>query len=432
MRRVASWTALLIGALVFVSSCSPVSPRMLTRQLRATEKKFQDHTGFVLYDLNKDKNVVAFNDAKYFTPASNTKIFTFYTGLKLLGDSVPALRYRISGDSLVFAGTGDPSFLYKNVFDNGRTYTFLKTARPHLYFSPSNFYALRFGPGWSWDDYNSAYSSERSGLPIYGNFVSIRQNAGGITVVPPVFADSIRRLMGGDRQDLIRHESRNIFDLVPGPKKVDDEWDIPLKLNPNLIAGLLADTLQRLVQIVPPQDSLLHTLYSVPVDSIYKVMMQESDNFIAEQILLMCAGMLADSLETDIAINFSKNNFLADLPDEPIWVDGSGLSRYNLFTPRTIVALWKKIYQTVPSERLFQLLAIGGVAGTIKSSYKADQPYIFGKTGTLSNNHCLSGFLVTKSGKTLIFSFMNNNYTAPTREIRANMESLLWSIYQHY
>ncbi|NJM24537.1 MAG: D-alanyl-D-alanine carboxypeptidase [Bacteroidia bacterium] len=424
--------ALLLGALVFASSCSPVSPRMLTKQLRAAEKKFQDHTGFILYDLGKNKNIVTFNDARYFTPASNTKIFTFYTGLKLLGDSVPALRYRISGDSLIFAGTGDPSFLYKNVFDNGRTYTFLKEARPHLYFSPSNFYAPRFGPGWSWDDYNSAYSSERSGLPIYGNFATIKQEGGGLTVMPPVFADSIRQQMQGKRQDLVRHESRNIFDLVSGPKHLNDEWNIPLKLNANLIAGLLADTLQRLVQIVPLQDSLPNILYSVPADSIYKVMMQESDNFIAEQILLMCAGMLADSLDTNIAINYAKENLLADLPDEPVWVDGSGLSRYNLFTPRSIVALWKKVYQAVPRERLFQLLAIGGIAGTIKSSYKADKPYIFGKTGTLSNNHCLSGFLVTKSGKTLIFSFMNNNYTAPTREIRANMESLLWSIYQHY
>jgi D-alanyl-D-alanine carboxypeptidase/D-alanyl-D-alanine-endopeptidase (penicillin-binding protein 4) len=78
------------------------------------------------------------------------------------------------------------------------------------------------------------------------------------------------------------------------------------------------------------------------------------------------------------------------------------------------------------------LLATGGVNGTVKNWYKADKPYIFGKTGTLSNNHALSGFLVTKSGKTLIFAFMSNNYVATTSDIRRNMQNILKNIYDNY
>jgi D-alanyl-D-alanine carboxypeptidase/D-alanyl-D-alanine-endopeptidase (penicillin-binding protein 4) len=173
-------------------------------------------------------------------------------------------------------------------------------------------------------------------------------------------------------------------------------------------------------------------LFSIHLDSLYRVMMQESDNFIAEQLLLMCANVLSDSLKPEIAIDFMKKNHLADLPDEPIWVDGSGLSRYNLFTPRSIVKLWQKIWETVPQDRLFPLLATGGVNGTIRKWYSADKPFIFGKTGSLSNNHCLSGFLVTKKGKVLIFSFMNSNYTASTNAIRRNMQDILRNIYEHY
>ena len=131
-------------------------------------------------------------------------------------------------------------------------------------------------------------------------------------------------------------------------------------------------------------------------------------------------------------IDYVKKQFLSDLPDEPIWVDGSGLSRQNLFTPRSITSLWEKIYILVPRERLFSLLAIGGKTGTLKNYYKAEKPYVFGKTGTLSNNHILSGYLVTKRGHTLIFCWMNNNFARPSAEVRARMGTVIKTIYEKY
>ncbi|HEX8040948.1 MAG TPA: D-alanyl-D-alanine carboxypeptidase, partial [Chryseosolibacter sp.] len=195
------------------------------------------------------------------------------------------------------------------------------------------------------------------------------------------------------------------------------------------------DTLKRPVLPVDKAlPSYTNTLFSVRADSLFRVMLQESDNFIAEQLLMMCANVLSDSLKPEIAIDFMKAHYLIDLPDEPVWIDGSGLSRYNLFTPRTIVKLWQKILEIVPKERLFRLLATGGVSGTIQKWYQGAgaSPYIFGKTGTLSNNHCLSGFLVTRKGRVLIFSFMNNNYTTTTSAIRRNMQTILYDIYEHY
>src|SRR5690606_13012700 len=153
--------------------------------------------------------------------------------------------------------------------------------------------------------------------------------------------------------------------------------------------------------------------------------LQISDNFIAEQLLLMSSKVLSDTLKASIALDYMKANHLQDLPDRPIWRDGSGLSAYNKFTPRSVVRLLEKISEEVPQERLFQLLPAGGESGTIRNNYKADEPYIYAKTGTISNVHALSGYLKTRSGKVLIFSFMNNNYTVPSAEIKVGMETIL-------
>jgi D-alanyl-D-alanine carboxypeptidase/D-alanyl-D-alanine-endopeptidase (penicillin-binding protein 4) len=423
--------ALLIGILAV--ACSPVSKKALTKRFVSLETKLHDHTGFMLYDPAQKEELYSFQSDKYFTPASNTKIFTFYTSLIVLGDSVPGLRYVESGDSLIFAGTGDPSFLYENIYDSSKTYTFLSTTNKNLFLADGNFYTDALGAGWSWDDLPFTYSSERSALPVYGNYFKLQQTGSIVKTQPAYFSFNITVKDSLDKAVLEREPGSNKIKLYPAKLIAKNQWKTPFKTSAELTAKLLSDTLKKEVTVIKRalSDSA-KTLYSIPVDTLYKEMMQESDNFIAEQLLLTCAGVLSDSLKPEIAIEYMKKNHLADLPDEPIWVDGSGLSRYNLFTPRSIVKLWEKIYERVPRERLFPLLAIGGKTGTVKRWYKNEPPYLYGKTGTLSNNHCLSGYLVTKKGRTLIFSFMSNNHPAPASTVRQEMEAILKDLYLHY
>ena len=138
-------------------------------------------------------------------------------------------------------------------------------------------------------------------------------------------------------------------------------------------------------------------------------------------------------MNTEQTIDYVLENLMADLPDEPKWVDGSGLSRYNLITPRSLVNILDKIQQRISRERLFDIFPAGGVSGTIEKNYKnGDNPYVFAKTGTLRNNHCLSGYIKTGKGKLLIFSFMNNNYTTRTSAIKKEMEKVLRKVYTIY
>ena len=163
-------------------------------------------------------------------------------------------------------------------------------------------------------------------------------------------------------------------------------------------------------------------------------MLLPSDNFLAEQLLLSYANRLGVELNTSKVIDYVTKNYLSTLPDPPRWVDGSGLSRGNLFTPRDIVKLLELIYLEVGNQqKLFAMLPAGGKTGTLKNAYpKTDSPFVFGKTGTLSNNHNQSGYVVTKSGRVLIFSFMNNNFVEPTATVRKEMGRIMTFIHEKF
>ncbi len=412
-------------------ACSP--RRYVTREIIRLEEDLKEHTGFMLYDPASGKNLIEHQSNRYFTPASNTKIFTFYSSIKLLGDSVVSIKYKQQGDSLIFWGAGDASFLYTSTFDSRKLFDFLSATPAKLFFSTSNFQTETLGPGWAWDDYPYYYSAERTPLPIYGNLVNIKKDSDRFTFQPSYFQLHFAAAAEprGDEK-ILRDVDSNVLTYFPG-KGNRRSWRIPFRYSDDLVAELLTDTLKRRVELIDmPIPSDVKLLKSMPVDSLLRVMMHDSDNFVAEQLLLQCAAIVSDTLQPEIAIRYAKKNFLSDLPDDPQWVDGSGLSRYNLFTPRSIVKLWDKIYQEVPQQRLFPLLATGGKSGTLKNSYKAEKPYVYGKTGTLSNNHTLSGYLLTRNGRVLIFSMMNNNYIVPTTDVRKRMEKILYTIHERF
>lgn len=429
---------LLVVNPLFSCSTTKKTTRYIENTFEIAPVFQQGFSGFALYDPVDKKMLYTHNAEKYFTPASNTKLFTFYTGIKILGDSIPALKYTVRNDSLIFTATGDPSLLYNELPDS-QVLDFLNDRKEKLFYFPPSYTEKPFGPGWAWDDYNAYYSAERSPFPIYGNRVRFNFDISDSLphASPAFFQDKllIKEKTTKTTNALVRKLGENEFDY----RHFDDfeswERDIPFKYSSTVFVELLNDTLQNKTHLLKESLKNLNfdkTIYSLPADTIYKTMLQESDNFIAEQLLLVAAQKISDTLKTKIAIDYMKENYLQDLPDKPIWVDGSGLSRYNLFTPRTMVRLLEKIKDEVPYKTLFQLMAIGGETGTLRDYYKANEPYLFAKTGTLSNNHSLSGYLKTKSGKILIFSFMNSNYTVPTVQLKYRMEQIIKSVRDNY
>jgi len=440
--RSTTFIFLLMICVLLLGSCSiqsrSINKRSIKKQFEHSQISNDHFTGFALYDLDKKKMVFELNSDKYFTPASNTKLFTFYTCLKMLGDSIPALKYEVRNDSLVFWGTGDPSFLHSDLKGvNGLK--LLQNSNKKLYYSTTGYTGDFFGPGWGWDDYNDDYQVEITALPIEDNEALLyADNDGNMQVKPNYF----KRYLNRDadyhpagfkvKRDFLSNNF--VYPETAIPAKFEQQ--VPWKTSDMLTKALLEDTLKKPVYLARlPINNNAKVIYNTNADSVYRRMLQPSDNFIAEQLLLVCSSVKFNTLNKDSVINYAKANFLKDLPDAPQWVDGSGLSRYNLFTPRSIVKLLCKIDDEVKNDSLLHsLMPAGGLTGTIKNAYKTDngKAFVWAKTGSLSNNHNQSGYLITRKGKRLAFSFMNNNFTRPTKEVRNEMVRIMTYIHEEF
>jgi len=152
--------------------------------------------------------------------------------------------------------------------------------------------------------------------------------------------------------------------------------------------------------------------------------MHRSDNFFAEQSLLMVSNELLGVMNDSKIIDTLLKTDFKDLPQKPRWADGSGLSRYNLFTPQDFVSILNKMRTNFGMERIKNILATGNT-GTLTNYYKNEQGYIFAKTGTLSGVVAISGFLYTRKDKLLIFSVLVNNHQASATAVRRAVEKFI-------
>ncbi|NER10909.1 D-alanyl-D-alanine carboxypeptidase / D-alanyl-D-alanine-endopeptidase (penicillin-binding protein 4) [Muriicola jejuensis] len=419
---------LILLTAIITTGCSSLKKRGFEKKVtRVLEmNRFGEHfTGLMVYDPAKADTLLMVNGDKYFTPASNTKIFTLFTSLKILGDSVPALKYISSGDTLFFSGTGNPSPFHPYFRDSSVVH--LLKGFEHLVYVPAYFAEGRFGPGWAWEDFDSSFSPERSSFPLYGNVVRISIE-GGLISEPFLFRDSILV----SKHDRNRDEGRNYFYFDPDRR---DTLEVPFITSDRLSLRLLGRALEKEIHLGDsfPAGEKKVFMGATPADSLYRRLMQESDNFIAEQLLMVSASALSDSLSPSLSRDFVLETYLSGIRYKPRWVDGSGLSRYNLFTPSSTVYVLEKLLEEKGKEWVFGIFPSGGRNGTLQEWFPGDpESYIYAKSGTLGNTYCLSGYLICASGRLLIFSFMNNHYLEPTSRIKTRMQDILEEIRDSY
>lgn len=343
----------------------------------------------------------------------------------------------INTENRVFIrGKGNPALLHPE-FSAWQSWkdslTALAGPSKSIVYYPRSFPEPRFGQGWSWDDYEAYYMTERTEMPVYGNCVSISTDGvSAVQISPAHFSSKYGFREKKDGKGITRLENENFWLLEPGVREHDER----IPFTGRMTQQLLGSAMERTIGYVDNPNLPLERMYpattlpSAPLDTVLRRMMYQSDNFVAEQLLLMCADARFGVLEQDTIIEWMLDSVL-QLPVRPRWVDGSGLSRYNLNTPASLAASLRYLWNKYPHEKVLSLFPAGGQHGTIEDWYapeRGDKPFVYAKTGGLRGVHCLSGYVRTRGGKMLIFSFMHNNFAGSNRDWKSEMDRILRQI----
>ena len=429
-----NWFKILFIVAAIAMVLSGCSVRQAQKTLLSSEGVKGAHIGIAIYNDTKGQWLTKYQSDHYFTPASNTKILATYLGLQFLGDSLPGWKMAENADTLFLMPLGDPSFMHPE-FSYQPVVEFIKSTNKQVVIVGNNQDQFEiFGSGWSWADYAEDYQPERSRMPIYGNVVHFYQSNKKLEAIKPFyFFKDIVDLGKVEEKNWSRSRTGNRF-FTTNENNKSKYFQVPFSQEdmPMVKAlELLNDTLGKKISF-QKQSTLPATSYkiikTVATDSLLKIMMLRSDNFYADQIVLMASEQLFGKMDDAALLDSTKKLFFADLPQKMRWADGSGLSRYNLNTPENYIAILQQMQAKFGEARIKNIFEKGG-EGTISAYYKNFPGTMYAKTGTLGGQVALSGFIYTPKLQKLYFSVLVANHMSPTStQVRRAVETYLTSV----
>ena len=401
-------------ALILLLLCSNVysqiSSKKIDRWISKNENLKSSVVSIAIKQLNKDKKIsgVRFNTSM--TPASNIKILTVLGSLTS-GDTIPSIKYKISNDTLRISSTGYP-FIAHPKYDDEDLETFIKSFNHIVYHKP-NIDLTKYGPAWAWDDFKYYFQAERSEMPIYGNVIQIvKEFNDSIKVTPDIFQveNNLKQ-----KENVYRDHQENNFSINPSLIRAGDTIYYPFITSRKITMNLLESFFQTSISYEEDELKNYKIWNSKIKDDIYSAILKDSDNLISESLAANISLRSNDTISVDKGLKIILNS----LDDNKIQLfDGSGLSRYNLIKPSSLVLALEKIYQYLGPDRIKKVFYNNYIiTGT--------EDFVWGKTGTLKNNHNYSGYIVTDNGRQYVFSIMINHFTDDLDKIKEAISDFL-------
>jgi len=169
-------------------------------------------------------------------------------------------------------------------------------------------------------------------------------------------------------------------------------------------------------------NGVLASYDSPPLRVLLQRLLKNSDNLYAEMLLRdaalhhdRAANVLNNNPQTQtgprahaLMFEWLRNNNIDTTGLR--FTDGSGLSRYNLITPRATAQLLAAVDQMPGGQAFWDALPIAGVDGTMKNRMRST-PLVNNartKSGTFSIVSALSGYVTTRDGHRLAVSLLTN------------------------
>lgn len=170
-------------------------------------------------------------------------------------------------------------------------------------------------------------------------------------------------------------------------------------------------------------------LTSPPMAEIVAGVLEPSQNWMTEQLVRTLGAELGEegswSGGLDVMTGFLSDSVGVDSLDVAPR-DGSGLSFYNLVTPRALVAVLRHMRDGPHAAPYRAAMAEPGEDGsTLSSRLEGYEDRLWAKTGTISNVNSLSGYLVGDDGSEIIFSILSNGSGLPSSIMRGALDDVV-------
>ena len=446
----------------------------------------QMHVGVLAVDAETGRTLLDLNGEKKFVPASNQKILVTAAAMTMLG---PDHRFRtevwetghrrgsvLEGD-LVVRGGGDPSLssrywpsgtaALRALADSLRA-TGLKRVTGSLIVDVSAWDSTTVGPTREVEDLRYAYGAtggafaidegeieivveagDRPGAPAhvrwtpFGTYGYLRSNletspTDSSTRVRPHYLPESRALVleGGVEhgtvdtlrfalRDPVRQASATLAHaLQDAGIDIARGWEVRWREGDDLGEGCSAGWLDTCPRARP-----IAVLESPPLSELIAGILEPSQNWITEQLVLALAGLYGEEgswpVGVDLLEAFLTEHVGVDTLDVSIR-DGSGLSAYNLVTPRALVRVLRYMRTGPHGSGYRAALAEPGEDGSSLEERLTDlEGRVWAKTGTISNVNSLSGYLVRENGQEIVFSILTNGSGLPSSYVRDAVDDVV-------
>jgi D-alanyl-D-alanine carboxypeptidase/D-alanyl-D-alanine-endopeptidase (penicillin-binding protein 4) len=462
---------------------APESLRSLSSFIQTLINKPQFRSanwGVKIIQLDSGDEIFSYNAEKLFLPASNRKLFTTALALDRLGSAFRYKTYLLkSGDvseqgylrgDLIVKASGDPSIgnavnpaqRPDSVFRQwaaalkGKG---IRYVRGNIIIDCSAFDEEGvMGPGWAWDYQPDNYAPHVSAFAYNQNEVAIIAKPGAqgepcaIRKFPSLSLFTIVNdtmtvaQNSGYGLHITREYGTNNYHVEGKMLTTSKEESQLLTVAvPELVAGesLKASlqeqgiTIRGSVKISyvpvatksPTADETMSIYESPELSQLIRHMNKNSDNFFAEQIYKSISASTAGKGSYGATQNIEER-FLSRIGIDPrplSLADGSGLSRLDLVSPDSVVQLMRYMHGSKDAKAFFDSLPVSGKDGTLRGRMgdAGMAGRVIAKTGTMARANCLSGYVRTQSGETLVFSIMANNFSCSNGEVSFAQDKIL-------